>query len=114
MVSLALSGFHLSALIDMKIRTLTRRHARTCFRHTTRYTTRFIGGASRPPRVDAMVLFCRLYKRILKIDESLKPFLEEQFRAYEQHQHQQEVQTMLQRVYGQDSKPNTPKPPLPP
>jgi len=96
----------------VRIRRLTRRNVRSGIRYNTRFTTRFVGGASRPRRVDDLVILCRLYKRILKIDESLKPFLEEQFRLYEQHQHRREAQAILQRVYGQDA--SSPKPPSPP
>ena len=84
----------------MQIRRHRRRHYRSALRYHTRYSTRLVGGATRPRRVDDVILFCRLYQRILKIDESLKPFLEEQFRLCEQHQHQQEIQAILQRVYG--------------
>jgi hypothetical protein len=88
----------------LKIRRLTRRHYRT----TLRYTTRMLGGVHRPRPTDYLALYCRLVKRIIKIDESLVPFMQQQVQLLEKHRFEEEIQAALQRVYGSD--PPAPQP----
>jgi hypothetical protein len=92
----------------MPLRKVTRRSARSVLRHTIRYTTRMLAGVRRPRPPDYLALYCRLLKRILKIDQSLRPFMQEQVQLYEKRRFEEEVLAALQRVYG--SNPADPKP----
>jgi len=80
----------------MPLRKVTRRSARSVLRHTTR----MLGGVRRPRPPDYLALYCRLLKRILKIDQSLRPFMQEQVQLFEKRPFEEEVQAALQRVYG--------------
>src|SRR5262252_6193155 len=81
------------------VRILTRRHARTALR----LTTRMLGGIPRPRPPDYLAIVCRLLNRVLKIDQDLRPFMQEQVQLYEKCRFQEEVQAALHRVYGSNS-----------
>jgi len=72
-------------------------------RSLLRHTTRMLGGAPRPRPPDYLAMACRALKAILKIDKSLRPFMQEQFQLYEQHRFGQQTQAALQSIYGPGS-----------
>jgi hypothetical protein len=105
--------FHLSPFIPqpLNLRSLNHRTSR----QLSRYATRMLGGACRP---DWLAIGCRLIGLILKIDDDLRPYMQEQIRLQEQRQFDQRLQAAIQRVYGlPSSDPNpqlsTLRPPTP-
>jgi len=69
-------------------------------------------GFRRPRPPDYLAMACRALKLVLKIDEDLRPFMQEQVRLLEQDVFNQQVQAALRHVYGPDS--DAQKSPIPP
>ena len=69
-------------------------------RQLDRHTTRMLGGGRRPPPPDYFALTCRAFEEVLKINNRLSPFMQEQKRMLEDWLWRQEVEAALRKVYG--------------
>ena len=78
------------------IRKLNRRPARSL----TRYASRMLGGVRRPPQPNYLAMACRALRRVIQIDNHLRPFMREQARLVEERLFHQELELALRRVYG--------------
>ena len=84
-------------------RPLNRRVCRTLLRHNTR----MLGGAPRPRPEDEIAVICRAVKEVMRIDKSLRPFMQEQKRFLEDWLHHVEPRRALDKIYGPQSGPAT-------
>jgi hypothetical protein len=69
-------------------------------RALTRYCTRRLPGAPRRRSPNYLSLVCRAFKEIIRLDNHLRPYMQERAREEEQNTRRREVQAALQRVYG--------------
>jgi len=69
-------------------------------------------GVHRPRPPDYLAIVCHALKLVLKIDEDLRPFMQEQVRLVEEDHFKQRLQAALRRVYGPDL--DAPQSPIPP
>jgi len=68
-------------------------------------------GFRRPRAPDYLAMYCRALELVLKIDEDLRPFMQEQVRLLEQDALNRQGQAALRHVYGPDW--DAQKPPIP-
>jgi hypothetical protein len=59
-----------------------------------------VTGIPRPRPPDYLAIACRCLKAVIKIDESLNPYIEEQIRLEQAQAREQEIDALLARVYG--------------
>jgi hypothetical protein len=59
-----------------------------------------LGGARES---DWLAIYCRLLNLVVKIDQDLLPFMQQQSQLYEKHLSEEQSQASLHRVYGPDS-----------
>jgi hypothetical protein len=78
------------------IRNLTRPLCRS----SLRAGFRMLGGAREP---DWLAVYCRLITLVLKLDEDLRPFMQEQQRLFEDWLRKQKVEALINKVYRADS-----------
>ena len=86
--------------ITNRYRTGWRNRSRTRSRRLDRYANRMVTGIHRQRPPDYLAIACRCLKAVIKIDESLNPYIEEQVRLQQAHARDQEIDALLARVYS--------------
>ena len=83
-----------------KFRTGWRSRSRSQNRRLDRYANRMVTGIPRPRPPDYLAIACRCLKAVIKMDESLNPYIEDQIRLQQARIRDQEIDALLARVYG--------------
>lgn len=81
----------------MNPRSLNRLYTRSL----TRHASRMLGGVHRPRPPDLLAIACRALERVVKIDKSLRPFMQDQTRIMQDWLWRQEVDATVRKVYSQ-------------
>ncbi len=82
--------------------TRPRHLARGLNRNLLRYSTRMLGGFRRPPPPNFLRIACRALAEVLRIDQRLGPYVQEQIRLEQQRRFEAVIEAALDRVYGPD------------
>ncbi len=81
----------------MSIRSLSHRVGRHSL---ARYTSRMLGGARRPREPDYLALACRAFEEVIRIDQRLRPYMEEEQRLLNEYIEDEKRAVALRNVYG--------------
>jgi hypothetical protein len=81
----------------MPIRSLFHRAGRHSL---TRYTSLMLGGAHRPRPPDYLALACRALEEVVRIDQRLRPYMQEEQRLLHEYIEDEKREVALRNVYG--------------
>jgi hypothetical protein len=89
---------------------LARNLNRSPFRKTLRHTTRMLGGVRRPAPPNYLALACQALAEVIKIDERMRPHLDQQVENLKRWRRSVELQALLDKVYGDEGQPSSCRP----
>jgi len=84
-------------LVNLRTRNLTHR---VPMRALTRCCTRRLPGAPRRRSPNYQALVCRALNEVIRLDNRLRPYMQERAREEEQNAWRREVEATLERIYG--------------